>query len=65
MGVQVDHQESKDNTSRTLVIPVESRDSEIQIIGTHVVPEFGAMVFLVLFTTLTIGIVTSKIKLIQ
>jgi predicted secreted protein with PEFG-CTERM motif len=40
---------------RTLTINFEKDDSEIQIIGTHVIPEFGTVAMIVL----TIGIMTS------
>ena len=40
---------------RTLTINFEKGDSEIQIIGTHVIPEFGTIVMIIL----TIGIMAS------
>jgi predicted secreted protein with PEFG-CTERM motif len=44
-----------DSTVRTIGIDFEKGDSEIQIIGTHVIPEFGTIVMIIL----TIGILTS------
>jgi len=40
---------------RTITIDFEKDDSKIQIIGTHVIPEFGTIVMIVL----TIGIMAS------
>jgi predicted secreted protein with PEFG-CTERM motif len=44
-----------DSTIRTIVINFEKGDSEIQIIGTYVIPEFGTIVMIIL----TIGILAS------
>jgi predicted secreted protein with PEFG-CTERM motif len=44
-----------DSTVRTIEINFEEGDSEIQIIGTYVIPEFGTIVMIIL----TIGILTS------
>ena len=44
-----------DSTVRTIGINFEKGDSEIQIIGTYVIPEFGTIVMIIL----TIGILTS------
>jgi len=44
-----------DSTVREIRINFEKGDSEIQIIGTHVIPEFGTIVMIIL----TIGIMTS------
>jgi predicted secreted protein with PEFG-CTERM motif len=44
-----------DSTIRIIEINFEKGDSEIQIIGTHVIPEFGTIVMIIL----TIGILTS------
>ena len=44
-----------DPTVRIIEINFEKEDSEIQIIGTHVIPEFGTIVMIIL----TIGILTS------
>jgi len=44
-----------DSTVRTIVIDFEKGDSEIQIIGTYVIPEFGTIVMIIL----TIGILAS------
>ena len=44
-----------DSTVRTVGINFEKGDSEIQIIGTYVIPEFGTIVMIIL----TIGILAS------
>jgi len=48
-------QMQSDSTVRIIGINFEKGDSEIQIIGTHVIPEFGTIVMIIL----TIGIVAS------
>jgi len=54
--VETTYQESISNSNvRTITINFEERDSSIQIIGTYVIPEFGAIVMIIL----TIGIITS------
>ena len=40
---------------RTITIDFEKGDSEIQIIGTYVIPEFGTIVMIIL----TVGIMSS------
>jgi len=46
---------SSDSTIRTIEINFDKGDSQIQIIGTHVIPEFGTIVMIIL----TIGILAS------
>ena len=54
--VQTVYEESISNSDiRTLTVNFEQSDSEIQIIGTYVIPEFGAVVM----TMLAIGIMVS------
>jgi len=54
--VQATYEEIQiDSTVREIGINFEKGDSEIQIIGTHVIPEFGAIVMIIL----TIGILAS------
>lgn len=64
-GTQVLPTETKQGDSRTLNIPFQNGDSEIQIIGTFVVPEFSVMVMLVLLPAMIVGIVVSKSRLIN
>jgi predicted secreted protein with PEFG-CTERM motif len=54
--IQTTYEQIQSNsTVRTIEINFEKGDSEIQIIGTYVIPEFGAIVMIIL----TIGILTS------
>ena len=54
--VQTTYEESTTFSEiRTLSIDFEKDDSKIEIIGTHVIPEFGTIVMIIL----TIGIITS------
>ncbi len=47
--IEVPHQESEINSkSRIIAINFEQGDSEIQVIGTYVVPEFGTIVMVIL-----------------
>lgn len=55
-GIEVAYQESVVHAdSRVITINFEQGDSDIEIIGTYVVPEFGTMVMLIL----VIGIITT------
>jgi len=55
-GVEVPYREVSTNTdSRTITIEFEEGDSDIEIIGTFVVPEFGSIVMIIL----VIGIVST------
>ena len=47
-GENVEFQELKSTTDRTLTIPFSDGSQEIEIMGTQVVPEFGPIVSLVL-----------------
>ena len=50
--------------SRSIYIPIKHGDSKIQIIGTNVIPEFGALIQLVLVTAIIITvIITARTKL--
>jgi predicted secreted protein with PEFG-CTERM motif len=54
--IQTTYEESTSfSTLRTISIDFEKNDSTIQIIGTHVIPEFGTIVMIIL----TVGIMTS------
>ena len=55
-GIEVPYREISTNTdSRTITIEFEEGDSDIEIIGTFVVPEFGSIVMIIL----VIGIVST------
>jgi predicted secreted protein with PEFG-CTERM motif len=47
---------------RTLTINFEEGDSEIQIIGTYVIPEFGTIVMIILTVGIMVSIVLTKNK---
>jgi len=49
MPVQTDYSEiNSDNEFRSINIPVKNGDEKIEIVGTHVVPEFGTIAMIVL-----------------
>ncbi|HEY8109397.1 MAG TPA: PEFG-CTERM sorting domain-containing protein [Candidatus Nitrosotenuis sp.] len=66
-GSEVQYQESADADSRVLTIQFLEGDSDIEIIGTQVIPEFGpiALIVLVLAITLTMTISTKKMSLLR
>jgi predicted secreted protein with PEFG-CTERM motif len=47
-GSEVDFEEATTASERTLTIPFEDGTSQIEIIGTWVIPEFGAMAAIIL-----------------
>ncbi|HET6458440.1 MAG TPA: hypothetical protein VFG24_06145 [Nitrosopumilaceae archaeon] len=56
-GQNVEFQELKSNTDRTLTIPFSDGSQEIEIMGTQVVPEFGpvaALVFVIAIISIVI-----------
>ena len=62
-GAEVRPEEtSTTQTSRTLKIEFEEGDSDIEIIGTFVVPEFGSIAILVLFLAIISAIFVSSKK---
>ena len=66
-GAEVQYQESADEDSRILTIQFLEGDSDIEIIGTQVIPEFGpiAIIVLIIATTLTILISTKRMSLLR
>ena len=61
-GVQIDYEEG-DSTAdyRLLTISYSpDRKAQIEIIGTSVIPEFGALAILILVTTITVALILSK-----
>jgi len=55
-GIEVQYQETVTNTnSRTITINFEEGDSDIEIIGTTIIPEFGTIAIMIL----AIGIITT------
>ena len=67
-GSEVQYQESSTDTdSRVLTIQFQEGDSDIEIIGTQVIPEFGpiATIVLIVAITATIAISTKRISQIR
>ena len=63
-GAEVPHDEQKTASSRTLIIQFLQGDSDIEIIGTFIVPEFGAIAALVLaIAIISIIAVSAKTRL--
>ena len=63
-GEEVDFDESKTSTDRTLTIAFPDGAEEIEIIGSFVVPEFGTIAALILaIAIISIIAVSSKTKL--
>ncbi len=62
-GIQVPYEESrKDLASRIITIPFDEGDSKIIIIGTHIIPEFGATTIMILAVTITLMTILVKNK---
>ncbi|MBI5146592.1 MAG: PEFG-CTERM sorting domain-containing protein [Thaumarchaeota archaeon] len=66
-GSEVQYQESADADSRILTIQFLEGDSDIEIIGTQVIPEFGsiAVIVLVLAIILAITVSTKEMSLLR
>ena len=64
--VQTDYNKIEfDDESRSIYIPIKKGDSKIQIIGTSVIPEFGALIQLVLIVAIiTTIIISARTKLL-
>jgi predicted secreted protein with PEFG-CTERM motif len=60
-GLEVPYQESSIRPeSRLITIQFQEGDSDIEIIGTYVVPEFGPIAILILVVAVTSVLVLSK-----
>lgn len=60
-GIEVPYQESVTNSdSRIITIDFEQGDSDIEIIGTYIIPEFGAIVMMILIVGITSTILLTK-----
>ncbi|SVE56064.1 uncharacterized protein METZ01_LOCUS508918, partial [marine metagenome] len=58
--IQTEYNEIETNSeSRSLYIPIKDGDYKIQVIGTHVVPEFGTIAAIILAVAITSIIVLS------
>jgi len=64
--IQVPYEETKTNEqTRLITINFEEGDSEVEIIGTSAIPEFGTMTFLILVSGIivTVGVTRNKFQL--
>ena len=63
--VQADYNELENTDQvRSLYVPLKDGDNKIQIIGTHVVPEFGTIAAIILAVAITsIIVLSAKTKL--
>jgi hypothetical protein len=61
-GSEVPYQETTDADSRLVTIHFQAGDSDIEIIGTFVVPEFGPLVVAVLVAAVTSVILISRFR---
>jgi len=63
-GIEVAYQESVvTSESRVITINFEEGDSDIEIIGTYVIPEFGTIVMMILIAGIMTVIIASRNKL--
>ncbi len=63
-GIEVIYQESVvDSESRVITINFEEGDSDIEIIGTYVIPEFGTIAMIILIAGIMTVILASRNKL--
>ena len=53
---------SSDKYSRTIMIPFAEEDSEIEIIGTQVIPEFGSLAMVLFVLLMVFGLLISRIN---
>lgn len=60
-GIEVSYNEPSTNSDyRTITINFEQRDSDIEIIGTYVIPEFGTIVMIILLAGITTTVLLTK-----
>ena len=64
-GIEVDYEETPNvgADSRIISINFEQEDSDIEIIGTYVIPEFGSIVMVILIIGIMSTILISRNKL--
>ena len=62
-GYEVDYSISTSDSGSKLSIPISAYTEEIEIIGTHVIPEFPIALLFVLGSVIAMSIVFSKTKL--
>ena len=59
-GQEVRYQENKDEISRSITIDFEEGDSDIEIIGTQIIPEFGVIAPLIFAMAIILPLVVTK-----
>jgi predicted secreted protein with PEFG-CTERM motif len=59
-GLEVPYQETASDKSRILTIQFQEGDSDIEIIGTKVIPEFGPIAVIILMSAIASAIIISK-----
>jgi len=59
--VQVEYEEiATGDNYRTIRIPLEEGDHEVEVVGTYVIPEFGSIVIIILVVAVSSAIIISK-----
>ena len=59
--VQVEYEEIATSSDyRTIRIPLEEGDKQIEVIGTYIIPEFGSIVIIILVVAVSSAIIISK-----
>jgi len=64
-GVEVSYQETTTSTSRTLTVQFIEGDSEIEIIGTYIIPEFGSIATMILSVGILFIIIVSASRIFK
>jgi len=64
-GVEVSYQETTISASRTLTIQFAEGDSEIEIIGTYIIPEFSSIATMILSVGILFVIVVSASRVLK
>jgi len=64
-GVEVSYQETTISASRTLTIQFAEGDSEIEIIGTYIIPEFSSIATMILSVGILFVIVVSTSRVLK
>ncbi len=62
-GIEIDYEEKVLVDSRVITIEFEQGDSDIEIIGTYVIPEFGAITMMVLIVGIMVTVLVARNKL--
>jgi len=59
--VQIEYEEiATGDNYRTIHIPLEEGDAQVEVIGTYVIPEFGSIVIIILVVSVSSAIIISK-----